>query len=138
MVKEDPGMLMQAVLDAAFTWLCRRRKGWPNEGSLFDLISLLPMMPIEPLERGWEFLGFEIDSLLSSGIPVQFLEPTRSPLPSAPAHTPQWSAIPARSKNNGPVRPASQDARSYVGQQSLGIESAMRSLVRSCPGKKAF
>jgi hypothetical protein len=60
------------------------------------------------------------------------------PLPIAPAHTPQWSAILARSEKNGPVRPSSQDELPPRGQRRLGIESAMRSLVLSCPGKKAF
>ena len=45
----------------------------------------------------------------------------RSPLPSAPAHTPQWSDILAQSKKHGPVRPSSQDALPHVGQRSWGL-----------------
>ena len=76
MVEEYPSMLMKALssdalLEEGYTWLCRQQKGWPNEGLLLNLISLLPMKPIEPVERGREFLRFEIDSLISSGVPVQ-------------------------------------------------------------------
>ena len=46
--------------------------------------------------------------------------------------------MPARSENNGPVRPHSQDERSPVGQRSPGIDPLTSSLVLSGPGKKAF
>jgi hypothetical protein len=59
-------------------------------------------------------------------------------LPITPAHTPQGSDMPARSENNGPVRPHSQDERSPVGQRSPGIDPLTRSWVLSGPGKKAF
>ncbi len=44
-------------------------------------------------------------------------------------HSPQGSDMLARSENNGPVRPHSQDELPLVGQQSLGIESSTRSLL---------
>ena len=43
------------------------------------------------------------------------------PLPSSPTHTPRRSDKLARSKNNGPVRPASQDALPHFGQRSWGL-----------------
>ncbi len=60
------------------------------------------------------------------------------PLPSSYPPTPQWSDILARSENNEPVRPSSQDELPPRGQRRLGIESAMRSLVLCDSLKKAF
>ena len=42
MPQDNPGKLMQALtsdalLEEAYAWLCRQRKGWPDSADVWDL-----------------------------------------------------------------------------------------------------